>query len=61
MYISGLFYNEPTHLCGSISLRIQQDICIFQAGDTLLRSYTWENSWLWSHKRVSSKNVPQSL
>ena len=45
------------YLCDSIFLQIQEDICIFQAEDTLLRFYIWDNSWLHSHKNTKVSGI----
>lgn len=49
--------NKPANLCDSIFLQIQEDICIFQGEDTLLRSYIWDNSWLHSHKNTHDFDI----
>lgn len=49
--------NNPTYLCDSIFLHIQEDICIFQGEDTLLHSYIWDNSWLHSHKKTEDFDI----
>lgn len=49
--------DKPAYLCDSIFLQIQEDICIFQGEDTLLRSYIWDNSWLHSHKNTRDFDI----